>query len=106
MATSDDVRVAQTATDENALFLFKDKNDNNTEGIEVSWEGQTDYAPSSSTVYLQIFNRTSGDWETLDSDNTTAVDTDFTLTGTQTTGLSNYYDANYWVACRVWQEAT
>jgi len=45
---------------------------------------------------------TSGGWETLDSDNTTAVDTEFTLTGTKTTGLSNYYSSDV-VSARVYQ---
>lgn len=105
VATSNDVRVAQTATDEYALFEFKDKNDNSTDEITPSWEGQSDLAPSSSTIFLQIFNRTSGAWETLDSESAEVANTDFTLSGTQSTNLSNYYDADNFVSCRVYQEA-
>ena len=104
MENDDGVRVAQTATDEHAIFLFKDKNDNATDGISVTWNGQTDLAPSSSTVYLQIYNRDSTAWENLDSDSTTGVDTDFDLTGSVSENLDDYYDANNWVACRVYQE--
>jgi hypothetical protein len=105
VSTDDEIRVAQTATDQFSVFLFKDKATTNTKAINVSWNGQSDRAPSSSAVYLQIFNRTSGLWETLDSDNATAVNTDFALSGVKSTGLTNYYDANFWVACRVYQEA-
>jgi hypothetical protein len=103
--TDDGVRVAQTALDEFAIFEWKDQNTNNTDQIDVQWNGQTDRAPSASTVYLQIYNRNSTTWETLDSDNTTGADTDFDLTGTQAVNLSDYYDASNWISCRVYQEA-
>lgn len=44
-------------------------------------------------------------WEMIDSDGTTAADTDFDMQGTVTTSLSDYYDGSNWIACRVWQEA-
>ena len=105
VATNDGTRVAQTATNEYAEFLFKNKNDNTTDSIQVTWDGQSDLAPSSSTVYLQIYNRTTEEWETKDSDNSSAVNTDFELTSTITANLNNYYDVSGWVACRVYQEA-
>jgi len=97
--------VVQTASDEFAIFEWKDQNTNSTDKIEPSWNGQTDRAPSVSTVYLQIYNRNSTTWETLDSDNTTGINTDFDLTGTQSINLSDYYDGSNWVSCRVYQEA-
>lgn len=106
VATNDGTRVAQTATNEYAEFLFKNKNDNTTDSIQVTWDGQSDLAPSSSTVYLQIYNRTTEEWETKDSDNSSAVNTDFELTSTITANLNNYYDVSGWVACRVYQSAT
>ena len=105
VSLDDGVRVAQTATDEYATFLFKDKSDNSTASFQMSCNLQSDLAPTTSTVYLQVYNRTLEEWETVDSDNTTAANTDFTLTGTRTIGLSDYYDANHWIACRVYQEA-
>ena len=101
----DGTRVAQTATDEYSVFLFKDRHTNNTDMITVRWNGQSDLAPSSSTAYLQIFNRDSNLWETLDSDSTTGANTDFDLNGIQSVNLTNYYDASNWVAFRVYQEA-
>ena len=97
--------MAQTATDEFGIFLFKDKNTNDTQTIQVDWNGQSDRAASDSTIYLQIYNRNSTTWETLNSNDVAVANVDFDLTGTQSTNLSNYYDENYWVACRVYQEA-
>lgn len=88
------------------LHLYKYRHSNDTDQIEVTWNGQTNNPPSVSTVYLQIYNFNSTSWETLDSDSSTAVDTDFDLTGTKTSSLTNYYDANNYVYVRVYQENT
>ena len=73
------------------------------DSISINCNARSDVAPSSSTVYLQIYNRNSLEWETLASNNTALANIDFDLTGTQTTNLSNYFDANFWVSCRVYQ---
>lgn len=101
----DAVRVEQCATDEFTIHLFKDQNSNSTDDIDVSWNGQTDWAPNESTVFLQIWNNNDGSWENLDSDNVTVVNQDFTLTGSIVANQSYYYLAGNWVACRVYQEA-
>jgi len=102
--TDDADRVAQTATGEYAAFLFKNKHTGQAT-INVTWNGQSDLAPSESTIYLQIYNRITPGWETLDSDNATAADTDFDLEGQVTVDLANYFDVDNWIACRVYQEA-
>lgn len=103
VSADDTVRVVEEAFVLYGLFLFKDKNTNNTDGITVVWNGQSNVAPSLFPVTLQIFNRISGLWETLDTDNSSNADTDFDLNGSQTTNLSNYYDINDWISCRVYQ---
>jgi len=100
--TKNDVRVSQTATNEYALHQFKDYVADNSRTLE--WEGQTKLQPSASTVYLQIYNRNTPEWETVDSDNTTAEDTDFILTA-NINDLTNYKDGSGVVSCRVYQEA-
>ena len=70
----------------------------------LEWEGQTSLAPSSSTVYLQIYNRNSAEWDTVDSDNSSPVDTDFILT-VDIGDLTDYKDGSNVVSCRVYQEA-
>jgi len=104
IAADDSVRVLQSATDEFSIFLFKDKN-TSQQNISVTWNGQSDVAPTQSTVYLQIFNRNSNVWETLNSNSVAAANVDFTLIGTKTTNLSHYFDDNNRISCRVYQEA-
>ncbi len=101
----DEIKVSQSASGEYAIFLFKNKNDSQ-ENITLNWNGQSDRAPSASTVYLQIYNKNSTTWENLDSDNTTGANTDFDLNGTQSANLSNYFDADFWISWRVYQQAT
>lgn len=76
---------------------------NNVDEINLSWSGKTTLAPSASTVYLQIYNHNSSSWTTLDFDSATAADTEFTLSGSQTDNLSQYYDTDNRVAVRVYQ---
>jgi len=104
VSTDNGVRVCQSASEQYSIFLFKDKW-TQEDIIEVQWNGQSDLAPSSSTVFLQIYNRNSTTWETLDSDSISVASTDFTLAGSQTTNLSNYFDASFWISCRVYQNA-
>lgn len=105
VATDDASYVEQTATNEYAVYLFKDHGNVSLGNFTVTWNGQTDKLPSSSAVYLQVYNYVSAEWETLDTDNTTAVDTDFDLTGTIDTNTSDYYDTTGFIACRVYQRA-
>ncbi|GAG20192.1 unnamed protein product [marine sediment metagenome] len=101
--TKNDVRVEQTATDEYAIHQFKDYTELSTIGIE--WEGQTNTAPASVTVYLQIYNRETTEWETVDSNGAAAADTDFILTA-NIADTADYIDAGKVVSCRVYQLAT
>jgi hypothetical protein len=89
----DQVRVATTGSSY-ILHQFKQRGTSNTLGITCSWTGQASTAASSAAVYLQIYNQSSGLWETLASNSTSAADTDFTLSGSQPTNLANYYDSS------------
>jgi len=93
--------VGQTAISEYAIHQFKEDTGLSA-NCTIEWEGQTNYPPSLSTVYLQIFNRNTPAWETIDFDNTSIVDTDFTLSGS-VADLTNYKDINSIIVCRVWQ---
>ena len=68
VSTKNDVRVDQTATSQYMIHQYKDFVGANTT-CQVEWEGQVTLAPSSSTVYLQIYNQNTTTWETIDSDN-------------------------------------
>ena len=102
VATKDDVRVGQTGTSQYMIHEYKDYVGENA-SCHLEWEGMTTLAPSSSTVYLQIYNRDTSEWETVDSDNTSASDADFVLEG-NIADLSNYKDTNSVISCRVYQE--
>lgn len=105
IATDDGSRVALGAGASGFnIIMVRQQNANNTDRIKCDWNGQSTLAPSASIVRLQIYNRNTPGWENVDSDNTTAADTDFDLTGNISTNLSNYYDGNNEVAWRVYQE--
>ena len=102
--TVDNDYVEQCATNDFIVFLGKNQNTNNTDQIGVTVSGTSDLAPSSSTVYLQIYNQVTTNWETLDLDNTTGAGTAFYLSGSTTTSGSDYYASGNWASCRVYQE--
>jgi hypothetical protein len=99
--TSNDVRVGQTAISEYAIHQFKDFA-SATNSCILELEIQTNCPPALSEVFLQIYNRTSGLWETIDLDNNSAINTDFILTASLP-DLTNYKDASNVISCRVWQ---
>lgn len=104
VATKNDVRVAQTGTSQYMIHQFKNFVGSQT-SCQVECELQTTLAPSSSTVYLQIYNRNTSAWVTIDSDNTSGADTDFTLIA-EVADLTNYKDASNVISCRVYQLST
>jgi hypothetical protein len=102
VATQDDVMVDQTATNQNAIHQFKDYVATNN-NCSLTWEGRSSLAPSSSIVYLQIYNRNTTAWDTVDLDNSSNADTDFILTAS-VADLTNYKDANSVISCRIYQD--
>lgn len=103
VSTIDGVRVDQTGTMEFIIHQFKDFVGAET-AVTFTSVGQSTQAPSVSTVFLQVYNRNSTTWETIDSDNTTAANTNFTLSA-NVADLTNYKDASNVVSGRVYQEA-
>ena len=105
VATDNNVYVSQSATGQYATFLFKDilLAENNV--VNITCKARASIAPSSSTVYLQIYNRNLSSWETKTSNSVTAANVKFTMSYTLN-NLSDYKDINGWIACRVYQEAT
>lgn len=102
VATKDTDTVGQVGTSEYLVHQFKDYTGGNACNLE--WQGQTTLAPATSAVNLQIYNRNSSTWETIDTDNTSPVDTDFILMKDMA-DLTNYKDNNTVIVCRVYQEA-
>lgn len=100
VATSDDVRVGQDGSDGFVIHQFKDYV--SLTGAVFTCELRTNYDPALSPVRLQIYNQVTPGWETIDTDNTSAPDTDFTLQA-GVADLTEYKDARSVVSCRVYQ---
>ena len=96
--------VTQSAVGEFSIFLFKNRNISQ-QHIKIGWTGQTDRAASESAVYLQIYNRTTMLWEDVASNNIASENEDFNLGGWITQNLDDYFDPDFQIACRVYQEA-
>jgi hypothetical protein len=60
----------------------------------INVKAKSTKAPSSNTVYLQVYNRTTTSWENLDSDSSTSANTVFTLSGGKNSSLTDYYDSD------------
>lgn len=99
-------RVTLTGAGPILVHQFKYGHSNNTDAITALVNLQCTNAPSSKIVKLQIYNFNTPGWEDLDTDNATAANTDFDLTGTISTNISNYYDASNYVYIRVYQDIT
>jgi hypothetical protein len=97
--TDNDVEVGQDATANYSIHLYK--NSGTGDKVRVNWKGKSTLAPSSSAVYLQIYNQTTSLWETLTSNNSANADTDFELIAYST--LIDYQDENGFIACRIYQ---
>lgn len=104
VATDDAVRVSLTSLA--GFFMihqYRVINNNNKDDINVRVNLQSTLAPSSSPVYLQIWNVNTGLWQTLVYNNTEIADTDFDLEYLINTNVENYYDSDNEVALRVYQ---
>lgn len=83
---------------------YKYKNLNNTDIVTFTWKGRSTESTQVSPILIQIYNVTSGTWETLARETRVPADTDFTAVVTQSTNLSNYYDSNNTVTFRSYQQ--
>ena len=104
VSSDNDQYVDQISNGQYAMFLFKDQYTFQS-NITVTWIGKSDRAPSTSLVKLQIYDRDGTTWEDLDEENGVGAGTEFTLTGTITSDLDHYYDADFVISCRVYQQA-
>jgi len=104
VATKNDVRVSQCATaTEYTIHQYKDfVGTDNVANLE--WEGQTNSAAIFATVFLQIYNYNTLNWDIVDSNNTSPANTDFILTA-EVMDLTDYKDPSQFISCRIYQLA-
>lgn len=103
VATDNGVRVSQSAITEYMIHQYKNFVGANTNCV-LTWNGQTDLSPASSTVNMQIYNRNSTTWETIASNNTASANTDFTIAFT-VNDVTNYIDGDKVISSRIYQLA-
>lgn len=70
----------------------------------VEWEGRSSLAPQSSSVYLQVYNCVTDEWETIDTESSAREDINFELSA-KVRSLTNYVE-NHEITVRVYQLAT
>lgn len=87
-----------------AIHQFKKVNTNSTDKIDITIKVKSTVATSSKNVLLQIYNRNSSAWETIDTESIAGANTEFTLSASVTTNLAYYYDANNVISIRVYQQ--
>ena len=113
---------ARDTLDPYGIFLFDNQNTNSIDVITATCKLKVSIAPETSVVYLQIYNRNTTTWETIDQMptmfgtsltsfgdvdavyGTIGENVEFTLSGVVATNLSDYYDGNNWASFRVYQE--
>jgi Lysophospholipase L1 and related esterases len=107
VSTSDDVRVnKESNAGQNEYILHQFKHYAGThKQASVQAEVRAELAPSSSTVYLQVYKVSTSSWETIDYDDTTGSNTDFTLSA-NLNDLTNYKDEDGIITFRVYQRDT
>ena len=105
IGVEDDVYVGQAATYKYMVFLFKRKFEDDSKVIRVRCRLRTSVDGSVSTIYLQVYNRTTPGWETIATNNTATADVKFTLSGSVVSNLSDYYDDEYFMSFRIYQYA-
>lgn len=102
VATTDSVFVDLVGSNTYNIHEFANFNASQ-QSITLSWTGKTTKGGATSSILLQIYNFTTPGWETLATNSTVAAATAFTLSGSQTINLANYYDAKKFVWGRVYQ---
>ena len=102
VSTHNEVRVSQIADyTEYTIHQFKNYAGTNASAT-ITAELQSNHPPSTSTVYLQIYDYDGAVWETIDSDSTHAADTGFELVAYMN-DLTNYKEDGI-MTCRIYQE--
>jgi hypothetical protein len=78
---------------------------NNSDKPSFVWMGRTTYSTLLSPLLIQIYNVSTNTWETLATINNLPADIDSPyITVTQSTNVSNYYDSNFVVTFRTYQQ--
>ena len=103
VALQDGICVDLSATAQYSTFQFKKQFEDDTCYPVITCVAKSTLATSLSPVYLQVYNINTPAWVTLDTNNNTAANTNFTLNGQVGAPLSNYQSPGTWYSFRVYQ---
>lgn len=111
--TTDDgayATIASPAATHTPMMRFSRRAATTSDQIDVDWNGKSSVAPTGATVFLDVYRfGATNAWVNQASNNTAAADTEFTLSGSISTNLSEYYEAdgsNFWTHWRVRQASS
>jgi len=86
------------------ILQAKKRNSNDTDAITINIRSKSTLAPTTATIYMQLYDYNLDAWETVDTDNVTAVNTEMTLTVNKTSTATDYYNEDKYVTVRLYQE--
>lgn len=73
--------------------------------IAGTWGGQSNVAPSSKNIKLQIYRFGSTNaWEDINTDSSATTNSDISITGSKSASLSEYCDGSNWAYFRTYQD--
>ncbi len=95
-----------TSSSQIPITMFTVKHTNNTDALDVTWNGQSSTSTALKNVVLQVYEFGSpNQWVTMDTESAAVADTDFNLTASLNSTLSLYYDGSYRTYWRVYQQS-
>lgn len=99
----DNILVGQPGAGQYMIHQFKNFVGAQTK-CQLEWQGSSELAPSTSPIYLQIYNVVTGSWLTIASDTVSDADTDIQLIG-KVGDATNYKDTSNILTSRIYQLA-
>ncbi|PLX21209.1 hypothetical protein C0584_03275 [Candidatus Parcubacteria bacterium] len=105
VASDNGVRDTLDTSSEYPIYNFVRKHTNNTDAVDVTWNGQSGIGGADGAVYLQAYRFGSTNaWVTIASTTASIANTDFSLVGSLNSALTEYYNGSNYTSWRVYQD--
>ncbi|MDA3840399.1 MAG: fibronectin type III domain-containing protein [Patescibacteria group bacterium] len=105
IASDNGVRDSITTSSEYPIYNFVTKHTNDTDAISVTWNGQSGIAGTDADVILQVYRfGSTNSWVTVSTNATSTVNTDFDITGSINSALTEHYNVSNQTFWRVYQD--
>jgi hypothetical protein len=102
VATRDTVYVGQTGALKYMAHQFKSFV-GSAGCCEIEWQGKTSVSATTYPIYLQVFNQSTGLWETKDTNITAVPDVEFEMSF-RLQPPTNYLDSSNVITVRIYQQ--